>query len=76
MKEVKRKGKESRNLFEERKRRLETTTFSCPVDGKQSKFMKMTGSFQTIVPVFKCPDGHTFSVRSTSQGQVTMLISD
>lgn len=52
-----------RALLEEGQRRLACAVFPCPVDGKPGKYMGDVGSYQIVVPVFVCEDGHRFSVR-------------
>jgi hypothetical protein len=48
---------------EESRKGLEHMTFPCPVDGKMGTYSRDIGTYQMVVPVFKCPDGHEFSVR-------------
>src|SRR3989344_3548078 len=62
-----------RALFEEGKKRLEAMTFPCPVDGKSGSYTGDVGSFQIVVPVFQCPDGHKFSVRIDSNNATKLL---
>lgn len=64
-----------RAMREEGIRRFEATPFPCPVDGKPARYTGDVGSLQIVVPVYQCPDGHTFSVRITSQGNLTKLLS-
>lgn len=63
-----------RTHFEERQKRFQAMTFPCPVDEKLSNYSGMTGAYQIVVPVFQCPDGHIFSVRSDNQGKATKLL--
>jgi hypothetical protein len=49
-------------------RRFEAVTYPCPIDGKPGKYSGTVGTFQIVVPVFECPSGHSFSMRSMGDG--------
>lgn len=63
-----------RAIREEGQKIFESSTFPCPVDGKPASYAGLTGTYQIVVPVFQCPDGHKFSVRTIGQKKATKLL--
>jgi len=53
-----------RKLQQESREEREHLTPPCPEDGKPATYVRMVGSPQMAVPVYRCPDGHEFSWRA------------
>lgn len=52
-------------LQEQIKKRIENATPPCPIDNKPGTFTRnFIKSYQTGIPIYKCPNGHTFSSRA------------
>lgn len=66
-----------RRIREEGRRVFETeTTFPCPEDGQPGYYFGDVGTYQIVVPVFKCPDDHKYSVRTIEEKKAIKLLPD